>query len=232
MNPVLILTHNCLELTKRCVESVQKQDIGTEVIILDNGSTDGTLDWLHGEFISQIGTLLTFDTNEGVSRGWNSGLKNIFSEWTLGYKHTLIINNDTEIPTWLYSELLSYDAPFVTGVAVDYKPSEKASRMPLVPHPDFSCFLIRRDAWEKVGPFDERMKLYASDTDWHIRAHRLGMPLMKANVPYYHINSQTMKRAAPEEKAAIQEQANKDREVFRSLYGCLPGTPDYEALFR
>ena len=25
MNPVLILAHNCLELTKRCVESVRKQ---------------------------------------------------------------------------------------------------------------------------------------------------------------------------------------------------------------
>ena len=30
MNPVLILTHNCLELTKKCVESVLTQDVDTE----------------------------------------------------------------------------------------------------------------------------------------------------------------------------------------------------------
>jgi GT2 family glycosyltransferase len=148
------------------------------------------------------------------------------------YSHALVLNNDSILPPWFYSELLSYDAPFVTGVAIDKQPVAKPERMPLNPHPDFSAFLIRRDCWLTVGPFDERMKLYASDCDFHLRAHRLGIPLWKANVPYYHVNSQTLKRATPEDRAIIEAQANADRAVFKSIYGCLPGTAEYEALFK
>jgi len=45
MNPVLILTHNCLDLTKRCVESIRAQDIDITLQVIDNGSTDGTEEW-------------------------------------------------------------------------------------------------------------------------------------------------------------------------------------------
>jgi hypothetical protein len=55
---------------------------------------------------------------------------------------------------------------------------------------------------------------------------------LKANVPYYHVNSQTLKRADPADREAIQTQANKDREVFKELYGCLPGTEEYNQLFK
>jgi len=76
------------------------------------------------------------------------------------------------------------------------------------------------------------MKLYASDCDFHIRAHRMGIPLYKAAVPFYHERSSTLRLAPPEEAAEIQAQANRDREVFRSIYNCLPGTKEYEELFK
>jgi GT2 family glycosyltransferase len=228
MTPVLILTMNNLELTKACIESVRNQDVEAAIGVVDNGSTDGTLEWLSEQRDVQI---VKFGENRGVSIGWNVGLELVFTGHNRPHDSVLVINNDAILPPWFLSELLSYDAPFVTGVAVDQMPTERPQRMPLNPHPDFSAYLIRRDCWETVGPFDEHMKLYASDCDFHIRAHRLGIPLWKANVPYYHVNSQTMKRATPEARRAIEEQANKDREVFRSIYGCLPGEPAYYALF-
>ena len=42
MNPVLILTHNNLDITKKCVDSVFRQDNDAKPFIYDNGSTDGT----------------------------------------------------------------------------------------------------------------------------------------------------------------------------------------------
>jgi GT2 family glycosyltransferase len=231
MNPVLILTRNNLALTKRCVESVRKQDVPVELYVVDNGSTDGTEEWL-GERMRGFYTKLGI--NLGVSWAWNHGLGYLLSPIMLASRtHCLVIGNDTVLPPWFYRELLSYDVPFVTGIAVDSMDAIQtpAPRMPLCPSPDFSAFLIRKDCWDKVGPFDERMKLYASDCDYHVRAHRLGVPLWKANVPFYHERSSTLRLAPPGEKAQIQEQANKDREMFRSLYGCLPGTKEYEALF-
>lgn len=226
MNPVLILTHNNLLLTRRSFVSVACQDIATSPFIFDNGSSDGTAEWL-----SELGIdCVVLPENTGVSHGWNSGLSIAFEE---GAKHVLCVGNDTWLAPWVYSELLSYDVPFVTGVAVDNmeQANQRPDRVPLTQNPDFSCFLIRRDCWEKVGPFDERMKHYCSDCDFHVRAHRMGIPLYKASVAYYHERSSTLNNAPPKERIEIQEQANRDREVFRSIYGCLPGTMNYDLLF-
>ena len=230
MNSVLILTRNNLELTKRCVESVYNQDIPTNLCIIDNGSTDGTRQWL-GDSLDQVdyGLLLY---NAGVSYGWNHGLRFAFASKLA--KHVLVIGNDTVLPPWFYRELLDYNVPFITGLAQSEMSeiAEPKAPAPLDPHPDFSAFLIRKEAWTAVGPFDERMKLYASDCDWHVRAHRLGLTLWKASTSYYHERSSTMRLAPEEERQEIQTQANEDRACFRSLYGRIPGDPDYDELFR
>jgi hypothetical protein len=66
----------------------------------------------------------------------------------------------------------------------------------------------------------------------HVRAHRLGVDLWKANIPFQHERSSTMRLAPPAERDEIAMQAGKDREVFQSIYGCIPGQPGYENLFK
>lgn len=239
MNPVLILTHNCLELTKRCVESVEKQDMPTLIYILDNFYTDGTRQWLEGPSRPAGLWYGLFDENIGVSHGWNAGLEFLFSSSTAFNgdlaQHVLVLNNDTILPSWFYRELLAREVDFVTGVSVEsmkqiaHPPNEPRA---LVEAPDFSAFLIRRAAWERIGPFDERMKNYYSDNDWHIRAHRAGVPLWNAGLPFYHERSSTLKNAPPREKRDLDLQSVADSEVFASIYGCYPWQPEYAALFQ
>jgi GT2 family glycosyltransferase len=230
MNPVLMLTHNAKAMTERALISIMGQDVrDPHLLIIDNGSSDGTREWVREMAGFSYSRYLE---NRGVSFGWNEGLAMFFEEFDAN--HVLVVNNDVVLPPWFYSELLSYDLPFVSGNSVD-KMSQietKPERGPLVPHPDFSAFLIRREAWEKVGPFDENMKHYASDNDWHVRAHRAGVKLWKANLPFYHERSSTLRLASPEERAEIEEQANKDRAVFQSKYGCIPWGPGYDELFK
>ncbi len=38
-----------------------------------------------------------------------------------------------------------------------------------------SLLAIRRDAWDRVGPFDEGFRLFFEETDWLLRARRLGL---------------------------------------------------------
>lgn len=240
MNPVLILTRNNLELTKRCVESVRRQDIPTTINIIDNGSIDGTVDWLKStDYASHEGNYdsacVAFTANRGVSHGWNVGLSIAFDKTAFEpAEYVLVINNDTVLPPWFYRELLGHEVPFVTGLAQSEMAEIAAPKTPapLDPHPDFSAFLMRREAWETVGPFDERMKLYASDCDWHVRAHRKGITLWKASTSYYHERSSTMRLASEADRQEIQKQANEDRAFFRSLYGRIPGDPNYDELFR
>jgi GT2 family glycosyltransferase len=232
MNAVLVLTHNNLDLTKRCIDSILKQNIPTLAYVFDNGSNDGTVEWLQGSHRSKIYPVLCQD-NAGVSYGWNCGLRHIFC-----LKHVeaaLVVGNDTWLAPWTYSALLSCNVPFVTGVAVGSMEQipEKPDIQPLTPNPDFSCFLVRREAWEKIGPFDEQFFNYCGDCDWHIRAHKIGMPLWKASVPYWHPEpSSTTKKAGAGEYKALMERAHLDREAFKSKYGVLPGTKEYEAIFK
>lgn len=52
--------------------------------------------------------------------------------------------------------------------AFDYERQSEA------PQPMASCFLIRREAWEKVGGMDEAFPLYFNDADWCLRAYHAG----------------------------------------------------------
>lgn len=225
MNPVLIVTHNCLELTKRSIASLLDQYVAcySDILIVDNGSTDGTLGWITNKTLR----CLSYSYNAGVSVAWNAGLDILFHQ---PLEHVLVINNDVTLPEWFYSELLSYKAPFVTGISVDKMDDiqEFRQRAPLIAHPDFSAFLIRREPWEKIGPFDEGMKFYAQDCDYHIRACQAGVPLLAANLPFYHERSATLRQASPEEAATIQLQADRDRAYFFSKHGFPVGSDEYQ----
>jgi GT2 family glycosyltransferase len=238
MNPVLILTHNGIAFTERCVDSLRRQDIPVIIYTVDNGSTDGTREWM--EKSNDI-KWCRLDHNAGVSFGWNDGLGRIFGTDRLFnyegridiFEHCLVIGNDTVLPNFFYRELLSYNLPFVTGVAVDSM--KQAEILPEhsepVPNPDFSAFLIRRECWEKVGPFDERMVSWCSDCDYHVRAHRMGIPLMKVNVPFYHLRSRTIELAPPREKRMLEMQADADRLTFFEKWKARVGSPQYADLF-
>ena len=99
------------------------------------------------------------------------------------------------------------------------------------PHPDFSCFLIRRQVWETVGAFDESMRIYCSDGSYHVRMHQAGIDAYCLDVPFFHYASGTLKNVSVDDKERILEQASRDREAFAAKWGCAMGTPDYYKLF-
>jgi GT2 family glycosyltransferase len=232
VSSVILLTRNTLDLTKKCVESINAQDIPTRTIIYDNGSTDGTPKWIAEKNTPGKFEGLLFCENLGVSNGWNRGLNFVFNG--LRENYCLVVNSDTILSSWFLSSLLSYDLPFISGVSVDVMSAiQYPSRWENpAPCPDFSGFLIRRDCWETVGPFDEAMVHYASDCDYHVRAHRAGITLLNSGVPFYHERSSTLKNADPQDRATISNQANADRQAFRDKWNCIPGEPAYADLFK
>lgn len=225
INPVLLLMHNNVKMTRDCIESLRAQDIPTTIYVIDNATTED-VQWVQ----ENVDNYDRFEPQLGVSAGWNAGLEIWFAAKA---QHVLVPNTDTILPPWFYSTLLSYDAPLVTGVSVGTMAeiAEPPLRKELAPCPDFSAFLIRRECWEKVGKFDESMVSYASDIDMHVRGCQLGVPMMNAGVPFYHERSSTLRLANPLAQRVIELQADADRAAFRRKWGVGPGEVGFEKLF-
>ncbi len=227
MNCVVMLCHNSLELTKRAVESVLAQDIPVSLNIIDNGSTDDT--W---KFISNIDNALPlrYAISRSVAKAWNNSLWYLFNTCD----HVLVVNNDVVLRPDTYRELLKDDHLFVTGVGVDSMDAIQGEFVKNIrPHPDFSCFLIRRECWERVGPFDEKFEgAYCEDADYHVRLHQASIEAVSIGMPFHHYGSGTLKLAAPDEADRIRKQADRNREYFERKWGCKVGSDAYYKLFQ
>ena len=226
---IIIVTRNNLHLTKKAIKSALGQDIDCQVVLIDNVSTDGTVQWARTK--PGLATIELMN-QQSLSACWNLGLK---VAWSLGYAHALVCNNDIELRPDAYRLLLANGGPFVTCVSVDT--SEQADEPPapgnVRPHPDFSCFLIRKEVTDKVGWFNEAYyPAYVEDCDYHVRMHRSGIEAISIGVPFLHHGVSTVKSCSPQDKHIIQRGADKNRAMFKSVYGCLPGTPEYAELFR
>lgn len=226
MHPCLMLARNSLALTKRAVESVLAQDIPVELYVIDNDSSDGTPEYLAS--VEDLAGAYRCSPQVGVSSGWNMGLHRLF----LDNEHVLVVNNDVVLRPDTYRELLADGGLFVTAVGVNEEAAIHGAFVKAVrPHPDFSAYMIRRECWQRVGPFDHSMVLYASDADMHVRMHRTGITAHTIGMPFFHYASGTLKTAHPEDAQAIREQADRDRATFEAKWGCKIGSPDYEAIF-
>lgn len=229
-NPILCPIRNGVAYTKAALPTFLAQDCGDiTVFFVDNESSDGTREFLNAQTTANI--KVSHQTPPlSVAASWNFGLRWLFAN---GAEHVLVVNNDVELRPDMYRELLAANLPFATGVGVRSReqmnePFTRKDR----PHPDFSAFLIRQEAWDRVGPFDQTyVGGYAEDADWHVRAHRVGVELTCIGIPFLHHASGTIKCADRDEAERIGQAANANRKRFREKYGCEVGSPEYEALF-
>lgn len=236
MGSILIVSRNNLHLTKRAVASAVDQDSPCNVMVIDNASNDGTREWLRTKKVTGV----NLTERQSLSACWNMGLKAL---WCNSYSPVLVLNNDVEIRTDTYSVLRKFlytdpHAKFVTGVSVrTYLEMEKPIEIGDVmdrasPHPDFSCFMIDKGVYSTVGEFDEQFyPAFYEDNDYHVRMHRAEIEAVSIPLPFLHHGSQTLANAHPMEAAFIRNGAANCKDYFKSKYGCVPSTPEYDALF-
>ncbi len=98
---IVILTCNQRDLTLRCLASLESvMSEAREIIVVDNGSTDGTADAIHSRYptIRQV----RHATNIGVAAGRNSGLRIARGEYLM------ILDNDTIVNPTAINGLLDF----------------------------------------------------------------------------------------------------------------------------
>ena len=195
---IIVLTWNGIGYTRRCLESLRANTDYSDyqVIVADNGSTDGTLDYLRGlPWVS----LIENGANLGFTKGNNVALRACATDTDV-----VLLNNDMEInqPDWLkrmqktaYSandigvvgcrlvhpngQMLHYGAympPSYRGVQVGglekdinqhcYDQDWEAVV--------FACAYIKREVMDSVGFLDEDFFSYCEDSDYCLKARVKG----------------------------------------------------------
>ncbi len=232
MTPVLIPIINGRELTRSCIKSVLAQDVPCEVIVLDNGATDGSGEMLRAWDDDRITYIAA--RKPSVAASWNFGLEWLFSH---GHDAVLVLNNDTLLRPDTVRWLLADGGDFVTAVGTTEKAKIDPPYLPpdptkKRPHPDHSCFLIRKRAWDLVGPFDENFEgAYCEDLDNHIRLHKAGIKAEGLELPFYHVKSATMNIADQALRDEISAKAQRNRDYFQKKWGVGVGTEAYYEIF-
>ncbi len=100
---VVILNWNGAKYLKRFLPSVIGNSPDADVIVVDNHSTDDSIDLLHTHF-TDVQTIV-LEKNYGFAEGYNKGLQN------LDYEYFVLLNSDVEVPkNWLSPQISFLDS--------------------------------------------------------------------------------------------------------------------------
>jgi GT2 family glycosyltransferase len=212
-----------------------------EIVIVDNGSTDGSAESAEaaGARVIRIGW------NSGFARAVNCGIQAARTEWLA------VVNNDVEpAPDWLERLVQAAgreQAWFATGKLLhgnridgtfdlicrgacawraghgrpDGPEWDKPKRIRLAP---FTAALFRRELFDRVGLLDERFESYLEDVDFGLRC--AGADLWGAYAPdavASHVGSATLGEWHPETVRRISR--NQLLLVAKHLRGARNGWP-------
>lgn len=98
MVAVITLTRDRLEYTKKSFASLYKKaGVSFKHIIVDNGSQDNTVNWLHKRYIDKTHRILYFTKNVGIMHGMNTAFQ--IAKQINNVDFILKMDNDCEILT-------------------------------------------------------------------------------------------------------------------------------------
>lgn len=105
MIPVLMITYNRLEYTKKALEALFNCK-GARPFVIDNGSTDGTQEWLASQPNLRLdNSLVMYNSNVGIA-----GAMNLFLRKTKYDFFVCKIDNDTIVPWNFIGRMLPHMA--------------------------------------------------------------------------------------------------------------------------
>ncbi len=222
---VIIVSYNSGELLTNCLKSVaiaiKDKKISAEIIVVDNGSKDGSLDAIkkfriqNSEF-----RIVLIENKENVGFG---GANNLGAKQAKG-RYLLFLNPDTQVKPETLVEMVKFmdekpaagiascrlvnpdgsfqpqggylprlttvavwalfldDLPGLREILPSYQnrsgKSGKSGRSGEFGWVGGAAMMVRRQAWEQLGGFDEKIFMYGEDVEICYRANKQGFKVM------------------------------------------------------
>jgi len=212
---IIIVNYNGKELLQKCLDSLLKVNYDNfEIILVDNNSTDGTVEFVTKNYPSLI--IIKLDSNKGFAEP-----NNIAAKISNG-KYLLFLNNDTVVTPNFISEMVkvmetdkkiavcqslllkpdgSVDSSgdFIDHLGVVYNSKTKIDEIREVSSARGASMLVRSDIFEKLDGFDQKFFITFEDVDLCWRSWILGYRVLIIPTSIvYHEGGITIKKIKSE----------------------------------
>ncbi|MDO6760239.1 glycosyltransferase family 2 protein [Tamlana sp. 2_MG-2023] len=216
----IIVTYNGNKWVDKCFTSLKQSSIPVDVIVLDNGSTDGTINNIKNNFPEV--ELIETGENLGFGKANNIGLKKVLDE---NYDYAFLLNQDawvepdtigklTQIslkhpeygilsPIHLAGSGEAIDRIFQNYLGVNFVTHflsdlylGKQKEHYVTKYANAAAWLIPNKTLKTIGLFDLMFSHYGEDDDFVIRLHQAGLRLgLVPNSRIYHDRPQQTTRS-------------------------------------
>ena len=212
---IIIVNYNGKELLQKCLDSLLKVNYNNfEIILVDNNSTDGTVEFITKNHPSIM--LIKLDSNKGFAEP-----NNVAAKISKG-KYLLFLNNDTVVTPNFISEMVkvmetdkkiaicqslllkpdgSVDSSgdFIDHLGVVYNSKTKIDEIREVSSARGASMLVRSDIFEKLDGFDQKFFITFEDVDLCWRSWILGYRVLIIPTSIvYHEGGITIKKIKSE----------------------------------
>lgn len=195
----VVVTHNRLNLLKKSIDCLHLNKDISNILIINNGSTDGTREWLN----SQQGLDVIHQDNVGGSGGFYTGIKKAYEDgadwiWCMDDDvfprqdclEKLLYHINTEnigiiMPRrYMGGKIFThefckynFENPF-TSMKKEKLANKNISHVIEIVGADFEGPFIKRDIVETVGLPNKDFFIFCDDTEYCLRAHLAGFKLL------------------------------------------------------
>lgn len=160
---------NCIEKT---IKSVMQQTYkNIEYIIIDGGSTDGTIEIIN-RYKGNIDVLIS-EKDSGIYDAFNKGVRNSSGDlitflnsgdyYLKDYCSTAISHFESSC-SFICSNVLYFNSKNFSEIVKPLYPNVKLGKPPFL-HP---ALMVRRDLFDEIGYFNLKFRTF-SDYDWMLR---------------------------------------------------------------
>ncbi len=222
---VTFACYNQVDYTRQCIDSMlQHGDDLSRVVVIDNGSTDDTRDYLQS---LKLGGLIFNNSNLGCGVAWNQGTLALQAEWTI------IMNNDVIVsPGWIESLIstaernnLKIISPSLIEGPLDYNfesfaidASSKMKNSLRIGGKHAVCLAIHESVWMDIGFFQPVPKLLGyEDTLFFHEVDKAGIAIGMTGESWLHHYGSITQSAMKQERGLAEKDGLGYRYNYRLL---------------
>ncbi len=210
----VVITWNRWELSRQCIEHLYASSVDVHVIIVDNGSEDGTPE--HVRELFPDAELIEFEENRGYGAAANVGVEHSKAEFVS------IVNSDALLaPDFFERVIARMDDPkvgFASGLSINpatglvdsagaifdrgvrwspylsgVKPEDALVDESVLASPPTDSIVFRRKAFQGIGGFDPEIFAYGEDLDLTLRLYQAGWkPALEPTALVEHVGAASL----------------------------------------